>query len=156
MNIGYTLLAQSIAFFLFIWFAAKFVWPPLNRAIEDRQRTIAEGLAAAEKGRVELQAASRRSEEDLKAARDRAQEILAQAESRGAQIIEDAKASARAEAARLVSGAQAEIDQNVARARESLRDEVAALAIAGAEKILRREVDRKAHSELLVQLQQQL
>jgi F-type H+-transporting ATPase subunit b len=156
MNIGLTLVSQAVAFFLFIWFAAKFVWPPLMKAIETRQKQVAEGLAAAEKGRVELQNASRRSDEELKVARDRAQEIVVQAEKRAAEIVEEAKVQARAEGERLVAGAKAEIDQTASRARESLRDEVAALAVAGAEKILRREVNQQAHADLLAQLRRDL
>ncbi len=156
MNIGLTLVSQAVAFFLFVWFAAKFVWPPLMRAIETRQKQMAEGLAAAETGRVELQQAARRSDEELKGARDRAQEIVAQAEKRAAEIVDEARTVARSEGERLVAGAQAEIDQTVSRARETLRDEVAALAVAGAEQILRREVDRTAHAELLAQLRRDL
>jgi F-type H+-transporting ATPase subunit b len=156
MNIGWTLVSQAVAFFLFVWFAAAFVWPPLMRAIESRQKQVAEGLAAAEKGRVELQNASRRSDEELKVARDRAQEIVVQAEKRAAEIVEEAKVQARAEGERLVAGAKAEIDQTASRARESLRDEVAALAVAGAEKILRREVNQQAHADLLAQLRRDL
>ena len=156
MNIGYTLVAQVVAFGIFIWFATRFVWPPLIRAIEDRQKKIAAGLADAEKGRLELQDAAKRSEQELQSARGRAQEIIAQAERRGAQIVEEAKIAAKTEGDRLVAGAQAEIEQNVSRAKEQLRDQVAALAVAGAEKILRREVDAKAHAELLDGIKKQL
>ncbi len=156
MNIGLTLVSQAVAFFLFIWFSVKFVWPPVIRAIEERQRKVAEGLAAAEKGRVELANAAQQSEAELRAARSRAQEIIAQAERRGAQIVEEARGNAKLEGERLVSGAQAEIDQNVSHAKEALRDQVAVLAVAGAEKILRREVDQKAHADLLSQLRSQL
>ena len=156
MNIGLTLVSQAVAFFLFVWFAAKFVWPPLNRAIEGRQKQIAEGLAAAERGRVELQAAAKRSEDELKSARERAQEIIGQAEQRAAEIVDEAKVAAKTEGDRLVAGAQAEIEQNVSRARETLRDQVATLAVAGAEKILRRDVDQRAHAELLAQLRLEL
>jgi F-type H+-transporting ATPase subunit b len=156
MNIGLTLVSQAVAFFLFVWFAAKFVWPPLMGAIEARQKQVAEGLASAEKGRVELLNAAKRSEEELKGARDQAQQIIAQAEKRASEIIDEAKAQARTEAERLVTGAQAEIDQTVSQARESLRDQVAGLAVAGAEKILRREVNQAAHAELLAQLRAEL
>ena len=156
MNIGLTLVSQAVAFFLFIWFSVKFVWPPLIRAIEERQRKVAEGLAAAERGRAELASASQQSDHALRAARGRAQEIIAQAEQRGAQIVEEARSNAKLEGDRLISGAQAEIDQNVSRAKEALRDQVAVLAVAGAEKILRREVDQKAHAELLDQLKREL
>ena len=156
MQIGLTLVSQAVAFFLFIWFSVKFVWPPLIRAIEDRQSKVADGLAAAEKGRLELISAAQQSEAELRTARGRAQEILAQAERRGAQIVEEARDHAKLEGERLISGARAEIDQNVSRAKEELRDQVAALAVAGAEKILRREVDQKAHADLLAQLRSQL
>ena len=150
------MVSQAVAFFLFIWFSVKFVWPPLIRAIEDRQSKVADGLAAAEKGRLELISAAQQSEAELRTARGRAQEILAQAERRGAQIVEEARDHAKLEGERLISGARAEIDQNVSRAKEELRDQVAALAVAGAEKILRREVDQKAHADLLAQLRSQL
>lgn len=152
MNINATIIGQMIWFVLFIWFVAKVVWPALNRMIETRQRTIAEGLAAAEKGRQTLELSSRQAVQDIQAARDRAAEIVAQAEKRAAQMIEEAKGAARDEGAREKTAAQAEIEQEIARAREMLREQVAALAVAGAEKILRREVDQKAHSALLEQL----
>ena len=151
MNINATIIGQMIWFALFIWFVAKVVWPALNRMIETRQKTIAEGLAAAEKGRQTLELSSRQAEQDIQGARERAGEIVAQAEKRAAQMIEEAKTSAREEGAREKAAAQAEIEQEVARAREMLREQVAALAVAGAEKILRREVDRNAHAELLRQ-----
>jgi len=152
VNINATIIGQMIWFVLFIWFVAKVVWPALNRMIETRQRTIAEGLAAAEKGRQTLELSSRQAAQDIQAARDRAAEIVAQAEKRAAQMIEEAKGAARDEGAREKTAAQAEIEQEIARAREMLREQVAALAVAGAEKILRREVDQKAHSALLEQL----
>ena len=156
MNINLTLLAQAATFAAFIWFTARFVWPPLMRAIETRQKTIAEGLAAAEKGRRELELSSQHAEEALREARSRAQEIVAHGDQRAAQIVEEAKQAARLEAERLVAGAKAEIEQEVSRAREQLREQVAAIAVAGAERILRREVDAKAHAELLSQLKQEL
>jgi F-type H+-transporting ATPase subunit b len=156
MNINVTLVAQVITFAAFIWFTLKFVWPPLLRAIEARQKTIAEGLAAAERGRQDLDAAAKRSGEMVAQAKQQVQEIIAQAERRAVEIVEEAKGAARSEGDRLVAGAKAEIDQEFSRAREALRDQVAALAVAGAEKILRREVDAKAHAELLAQLKQGL
>ena len=156
MNINATIIGQMIWFALFIWFVAKVVWPALNRMIETRQKTIAEGLAAAEKGRQTLEFSSRQAEQDIRAARERAAEIVAQAEKRAAQMIEEAKSAAREEGAREKAAAQAEIEQQVARAREMLREQVAALAVAGAEKILRREVDQKAHAELLKQLKAEI
>jgi len=156
VNINATIIGQMIWFALFIWFVAKVVWPALNRMIETRQKTIAEGLAAAEKGRQTLEFSSRQAEQDIRAARERAAEIVAQAEKRAAQMIEEAKSAAREEGAREKAAAQAEIEQQVARAREMLREQVAALAVAGAEKILRREVDQKAHAELLKQLKAEI
>ena len=156
MNINLTLLAQAATFAIFIWFTARFVWPYLSRAIDDRQKHIAEGLAAAERGKQDLEQAAVRTADMLREARQQAQEVLAQADKRGAQIIEEAKIAAGAEGARLVAAAKAEIDQEVSRAREELRAHVAALAVAGAEQILRREVDAKVHADLLANVQRQL
>jgi F-type H+-transporting ATPase subunit b len=149
MNINLTLLSQAAAFGIFIWFTAKFVWPPLLRAIEARQKQIADGLAAAERGRKDLELASKRAEDIVGQARERSQEILAQAEKRAAQIVEEAKGQAKTEGDRIIAGAKAEIDREVFRAKEALRTQVAVLAVQGAEKILRREVDPKAHADLL-------
>ena len=156
MNINLTLLMQAVAFFLFIWFSAKFVWPPLMKAIEARQKLIADGLAAGERGKQDLAAAERKSTEAIAEARSRAQEIIAQSEKRAAEIVEAAKQAAKTEGDRLVAGAKAEIAQEVSRAKEGLREQVAALVVSGAEKILQREVDAKAHAALLTQLKQQL
>ena len=156
MNINLTLIAQAAAFALFIWFTVKFVWPPLLRAIEARQKTIADGLAAADQGRKSLETSTRQAEDAIKAARDRAAEVVAQAERRAAQMVEEAKAAAKGEGAREKAAAMAEIEQEVQRAREQLREHVASLAVAGAEKILRREVDAKAHAELLEGIKKQL
>ena len=156
MNINLTLFAQAATFALFIWFTAKFVWPHLSRAIDARQKQIAEGLAAAERGKQELEQAAVRSADLLRETRQQAQDILAQAEKRAGQIIDEAKIAASSEGARLVAGAKAEIEQEVSRARETLRTQVAALAVAGAEKILRREVDAKAHADLLAAVQSEL
>jgi F-type H+-transporting ATPase subunit b len=155
MNINLTMVGQMIAFAIFVWFSWKFVWPPLMKAIEDRQKTIADGLAAAEKGKQELAIADRKSNEVLAEARTRAGEILAQAERRAAQIVEEAKGTAKTEGDRIIAGAKAETQQETSRAKEQLRDQVAALAVAGAEKILRREVDAKAHADLLDQLKRE-
>jgi F-type H+-transporting ATPase subunit b len=156
MNINLTLLAQAVAFGIFIWFTARFVWPPLLRAIETRQKQIADGLAAAERGRHDLELAAKRSEEMLTQTRQRTQEILTQADKRAGQIVEEAKAQAKAEADRIVAGAKAEIEQELFRAKETLRTQVASLAVKGAEKILQREVDPKAHADILERLAAQL
>ena len=156
MNLNLTLIAQAITFSVFIWFTVKFIWPYMLRAIETRQRTIADGLAAAEQGRRSLELSSRQADEAIKEARARASEILAQAEKRAAQLIEEARDAAKEEGNREKAAAKAEIEQEVTRAREQLRDRVAALAVAGAEKILRREVDARAHGEFLESIKRQL
>lgn len=156
MNFNLTLIAQMAAFLAFIWFTAKFVWPPLMRAIEARQKQIADGLAAAEEGKRSLEVSSKTAEASLRDARARAADVLAQAEKRAAQIIEEARNAAKEEGNREKAAAKAEIEQQVTRAREQLRDRVASLAVAGAEKILRREVDSKAHAELLDSIKRQL
>jgi F-type H+-transporting ATPase subunit b len=156
MNLNFTLVAEAIAFSAFIWFTVRFIWPPMLRAIEARQKTIADGLAAAEQGRKSLEVSSRQAEEDFRKARERATEILAQADKRVSQMIEEARSAAKHEGNREKAAAKAEIDQEVSRAREQLRDQVAALAVAGAEKILRREVDAKAHADLLDSIKRQL
>jgi F-type H+-transporting ATPase subunit b len=145
MSFNLTLIAQMLAFAAFILFTVKVVWPHLLRAIETRQKTIADGLAAAERGKQDLENAAKRTAEMMGEARQQVQDTIAQADKRGTQIVEEAKGTAKAE-----------IDQEVARAKEALREQVAALAIAGAEKILRREVDAKAHADLLAQLKQEL
>ncbi|MDI1362616.1 F0F1 ATP synthase subunit B [Methylotenera sp.] len=156
MNINFTLIAQAIAFAVLIWFTVKFVWPPLLSAIETRQKEIADGLAAAQEGRSALDVAAKKSEATLAEAKQKASEIIGQAEKRGSQIVEEAKDNARTEGERILAGAKAEIDQEVNRAKEGLRSQVSALAIAGAEKILRKEIDAKAHSEMLSKLAAEL
>ena len=156
MSFNLTLIAQAVAFALFIWFTVKFVWPPLLRAIEARQKSIADGLAAGEQGRKSLEVASKQAEQAIQDARSRAAEIVTQAEKRAAQVVEEAKANAKAEGEREKTAAKADIQQEVSRAREKLRDQVAALAVAGAEKILRREVDAKAHADMLDGIKKQL
>jgi F-type H+-transporting ATPase subunit b len=156
MNFNLTLITQAAAFALFIWFTIKFVWPPLLRAIEDRQKQIADGLAAGEQGRKALEISTREAEQVVQGARDRAGEIILQAEKRATQMVEEARAAAREEGDREVAAAKAEIAQEIARAREQLRDQVAQLAVAGAEKILRREVDAKAHAQLLDSIKAEL
>ena len=156
MSFNLTLIAQAAAFALFIWFTVKFVWPPLLRAIEARQKAIADGLAAGEQGRKSLEVSSKQADQAVQDARRRAAEIVSQAEKRAAQVVEEAKSNAKAEGEREKTAAKADIQQEVSRAREKLRDQVAALAVAGAEKILRREVDAKAHADLLDGIKQQL
>ncbi len=156
MSFNLTLIAQAAAFALFIWFTVKVVWPPLLRAIEARQKTVADGLAAAEQGRKSLELSTRQADEEVKKARERAAEVLAQAEKRAAQLVDAARNAAKEEGNREKAAAKAEIAQQMTRAREQLRDQVASLAVAGAEKILRREVDAKAHGDLLDSIKRQL
>jgi F-type H+-transporting ATPase subunit b len=156
MNFTLTIIVQAVVFALFIWFVAHFIWPWMLNKIETRQKTIADGLAEAERGRSSLADAQKQTEQILKEARERAHELMAQAEKSANQRVEDAKAQAKAEADRIVAGAQAQIGQEVQAAKQQLREQVAALAVAGAEKILRREVDSKAHADMLNQLKAQL
>jgi F-type H+-transporting ATPase subunit b len=156
MNLNVTLVAQAVTFFVFILFCAKFVWPPLVKAIEARQKQIADGLAAADEGKKSLENASRQADEAIAQARGRANDIVAQAEKRVSQMIEEAKNAAKAEGEREKAAAKSEIEQEVSRAKETLRTQVAALAVAGAEQILKREVDAKAHAALLADVQKQL
>lgn len=156
MNINLTLIMQAVSFALFIWFTAKFVWPPMLRAIENRQKQIADGLAAAERGKKDLELASHRAADILRQAKQQAQEIIARAEKQGAQVVDAKKGEARAEANKIVAAAKGEIEQEAQRAREALRSSVASLAVAGAEKILRREVDTKVHADLLRSIEAQL
>src|SRR3954469_24435744 len=156
MNLNVTMLAQAVTFFVFIFFCAKFIWPPLFNALSARQKQVAEGLAAAEEGRQSLERSAKMADEQIGKARARAAEIVGQAEKRVSQMIEDAKVAAREEGNREKQAAKAEIEQEVSRARETLRLQVATLAVAGAEKILRREVDQRTHAELLASVQNQL
>ena len=156
MNINLTLFMQAAAFAAFIWFCAKFVWPPLMNAIEARRKAIADGLAAGEQGRANLATSEKRIADLMAEAKGRAAEIVAQGEKFKSETMEQAKVEAKAEADRIVAAAKAEIAQEVARAKESLRTSVAELAVAGASKILKREVDAKAHADLLREIQQQL
>jgi F-type H+-transporting ATPase subunit b len=156
MNINLTLLMQAVIFAIFIWFCAKFIWPVLMRAIEERQKQIADGLAAGEEGRQSLSRAEKRIAEMLTEAKTRASDIVAQGEKVKSDAVEQAQTDAQAEADRIIAAAKAEIEQEVYRAKDGLRGEVAALAVAGAAKILKREVDAKAHADLLSELQKQL
>ena len=156
MNINLTLISQAIAFAVFIWFTAKFVWPPMLAAIAERQKKIEEGLAAAERSKQDLELAQHRSTDTLREAREKSTEMVGGAERQAAHIIEDA----RAEANRIINQAReaAEGEATVAaqRARDGLRDQVANLAVAGAEKILRREVNAQVHADLLAALKSEL
>jgi F-type H+-transporting ATPase subunit b len=156
MNINLTLIGQSITFALFVWFCMKFIWPPIVSALEARKKQIADGLAAADRGKHELELAAKRASESLHEAKQKAAEIIAQAEKRAAQIVDESKNQAKVEGERQLAAAQAEIEQEAFRAREQLREQVANLVIAGAEKVLRREVDAKAHTELLEAIKNEL
>ena len=156
MSLTFSMIAQALVFLAFIGFTIKFVWPPMLKAIEARQKTVADGLAAADQGRKSLEVSAKQAAEEIDAARKRAAEILAQAEKRASQMIETAKAAAKEESGREKAAAKAEIEQDVSRARETLREQVASLAVAGAEKILRREVNAQAHADLLSQLKKDL
>jgi len=152
MNMNLTLLGQAISFAIFVWFCVKYVWPPIVKALEERETRIADGLAAGERGRHELELANQRSGDLLREGKDKAQEFINQAHKRADEIIEAAKAAAREEAERIKAAAAAEIEQNRTRARDELRGQVARLAVAGAEQILMREVDERAHRDALDKL----
>lgn len=156
MNINATLIGEAIWFAVFIWITMKYVWPPLARAMADRQKLIADGLAAGERGKHELELAGKRSADALRDAKAKAAEIIAAAEKRGAEMVEEAKVTAKVEADKVVVSAKAEIAQQVEQARAELRGRVADLAVAGAERILKREVDARAHAEMLAALKQEL
>jgi F-type H+-transporting ATPase subunit b len=152
MNINLTLFAQALTFAILIWFTVKFVWPPLLKAMEERTKTIADGLAAAERGRHDLELAAKRSAELIHQAKEKAAEIIFSGEKRASEIVEEAKSNAKLEGDRIIAGAKAEIDQEVFRAKEQLRTQVSAIALAGAGKILGREIDASAHNDLLDKL----
>jgi F-type H+-transporting ATPase subunit b len=156
MNFNATLIGQSITFVLFVWFCMKFVWPPIMNALEARKKQIADGLAAADRGKHELELAAKKAGDNMRDAKAQAAEVLAQAEKRAAQMVEEAKTAAKEEGERQLAAAQANIAQETNRARETLREQVAALAVAGAEKILRREVNAQTHADLLGQLKAEL
>lgn len=152
MNINATLFAQMFAFGLFIWLTMKFIWPVITNAMEEREKTIADGLAAAERGRRDLDLAQERAEDLIREARVKAAEIIEHANQRAAELMEEAKDEAVTERQRQVNAAQADIDQAANRARDELRAQVSTVAVAAAEKILRREIDSNAHKALLEQL----
>ena len=156
MSINATLIGQMIWFAIFIWITMKFVWPPLQKAMADRQQQIADGLAAAERGKHDLELAAKRSAEALREAKDRSNGITAEAEKQARRIVEEAKEAAKVEADKVYSTKLAELEQEAERVRSALRDRVAELAVAGAEKILRREVDASAHAGMLAALKQEL
>ncbi|NOY66820.1 MAG: F0F1 ATP synthase subunit B [Gammaproteobacteria bacterium] len=152
MNINLTLFGQSITFLIFVWFCMKFVWPPIMAALKEREKKIADGLAAAERGEHEQELAEKAAAEKLHEAKEQASEIIVQAQKRASEIVDEAKTDARAEGERLVTAAQSEIEQEVNRAKETLRQQVAGIAIAGASKVLEREIDESSHGDILDKL----
>lgn len=156
MNLNATLIAQIIVFFILVWFTMKYVWPPIAKALDERADKIAEGLAAAERGKSDFEQAEKKVAELLTDGRTQVAEMVANAEKRAAQIVEDAKVQAAAEAARISAQAKADVEQETNRAREALREQVAVLAVKGAEAILRREVNEKQHAQMLSALKQEL
>ena len=156
MNPNITLLGQMISFAILIWFTVKFIWPPLMKAIEERQQKIADGLAAADNAQKNLAQAEEKVNEELKLARTKANEIIEQAHQRANQIVDQAKNDAVAEAGRQKALAEAEITAAANRAKEDLRKQVSALAVSGAEKLLKREIDASAHKALIDELAAQL
>jgi F-type H+-transporting ATPase subunit b len=156
MDFNLTLIGQTVAMIVFVWFCMKFIWPPVMKAIEQRRKEIADGIAAGEKGQKELADARHGSEAILADARQKAVQVVDLAHKRGNDLVAEAKTTATAEGQRLVSQAKGEIANEQNRARDGLRKEVAALALAGATKVLGREVDAKAHAQLLDELAAEL
>ena len=156
MNINVTLFAQMLVFLLLIWGSAKFIWPPITKALDERRKKIADGLAAAEKGSRSLQDASLKSEEALKAARLQAQEIIGAANKQATQLVEQARQDAESEKARIVASGHSEVEREVGQAKDVLRKQVGDLAVAGASKSLKREIDAKTHADVLNELAAQV
>jgi len=156
MNFNATLIGQTITFIVFVWFCMKYIWPPLMAALDERNARISEGLAAAQRGQQDLENAQAKISDSLKDAKQQAQEIINQAQKRANEIVDESKDSAREEADKIKVAASADIDQQVTAAREQLRKEVSVIALAGAEQILKREVDAKVHAEVLDELVAQI
>lgn len=156
MNLNATLFAQIVVFFVLAWFTMQFVWPPIMKALDERAKKIADGLAAAEQGQKDLAAAQKTSNEVLRSGREKSSEMIALAEKRANQVIEEAKVTAQVEAERIVAAAKLEAAQEAERVKKALREQVSLLAVAGAEKILKREIDAQAHAKLLASLKEEL
>ncbi len=156
MNLNATLIAQLVVFFILAWFTMKFVWPPIVKALDERAKKIADGLAASDKAKADLALAEKKVVEEMRKARESAGDVRATAEKQAAKDLEDARAEAARIIARAREAAEGEAAVAAQRAKEELRDQVAALAVAGAEKILRREIDAKVHADLLANLKQEL
>ncbi|PHS25134.1 MAG: F0F1 ATP synthase subunit B [Methylophaga sp.] len=152
MNLNATIIGQMIAFAIFVAFCMKYVWPPIMAALDERTKKIADGLAAAERGRHEQELAEKRAQQVIHEAKDQAGEIISQAQRRGNEIVDESKDTARVEGERILVSAQAEIEQEANKAKDELRTQVASIALAGAEKILGREIDKKSHTALLEEL----
>ncbi len=156
MNINLTIIGQVIAFAIFVWFCMKYVWPPITAALAERKQKIAEGLDAADRAERDLQLAKEKAAADLRKSKEEAAAIIEQANKRANQIIDEAKEQASEEAGRVKNAAQAELDQEINQAREQLRSQVAALVLAGAEKVLEASIDEKAHGKLVEKLAAEL
>lgn len=156
MNINLTLIGQSITFAVFVWFCYAYVWPPLVKALDDRKKKIADGLAAAERGAQQQELAEKHAKDELKKAKADAAEIINSANKRKNEIVEQAKQDARVEAERIVTAARAEVEQEANKAREELRRSVATLAMAGASQVLQAEVDIRRHNDMLEKLAAEL
>ena len=156
MEVNATLIGQAIVFIVLIWFTFRFIWPPLLGAIAARQKTIADGLAAAERGQEDLDAAKKRADDIVREARERAGQIIDQAQHRANDLVDQAKGTATTEGQRLVAAAQQQIDLEITRAREALRREVAQIAVQAASKLLEREIDPRAHADLIDKLAAQI
>jgi len=156
VSINATFFAQLVVFFLLVVFTMKFVWPPITKALDERAHKIADGLAAADKAKIELSVANRRVEEELAKSRNETASLLADAERRALAIIEEAKSRATEESSKIVAAAKSEADQQTVKAREALREQVAVLAVKGAEQILRKEVNASVHADLLTRLKTEL
>ena len=156
MNINSTLFLQAVVFAILVWFTMKFVWPPITKALDERAQKISDGLAAADKAKSELSTANKRVEAELSTSRTETAARLADADRRGQSIVEEAKARAVEEANKIIAAAQAEAAQQTVKAREALREQVALLAVKGAEQILRKEVNAGVHAELLSRLKTEL
>ena len=156
MNINLTLIGQTITFIIFVWFCMKFIWPPIMNALNERRKTIADGLAAAEEGQRERERGREDADQLIEQAKSQAQEIIARAEKRGSEVVVEAKNDARVEGERILTAARGEIEMETNRAREELRVHVAQLAMSGAEQILAKEIDQKSHEKMLSDLAERL
>lgn len=156
MSINATLIGQMITFSLLVWFTMKYVWPPLMQALDERKKKIAEGLAAADKGKHEMELAEKRATATLREAKDQAADIVNLAQKRANELVDESKQAAKDEGERIVTAARAEIDREIQKAKEGLRQQVAVLAVSAAEQILQKEVDRNKHKAIIENLGKEL